>query len=106
MTILAKFGFMNCYDTANWKVTGLGVLTDIPSTTWCRAPGTPDGIAGIEHIMEHIAKVVKKDPNEVRLLNMGPDTADTMEMIQGVIESSSFEERQKTIDNFNKVSFV
>ena len=103
-TFLSTFGFMNCYDTTNWKVTGLGVLTDIASSTWFRAPGSVDGIAGIEHIMEHVAKVVKKDPTEIRLLNMGPDTGDIMELIQDVIAYSEFEQRKSSIEIFNTVS--
>ena len=102
----ATFCFMNCYDTTNWKVTGLVVLTDITPTTWCRSPGSPEGIAGIEHIMEHIAKVVKKDPTEIRLLNMGPDTDDIMELIQDVTASSEFEQRKNSIESFNTVSSV
>jgi CO/xanthine dehydrogenase Mo-binding subunit len=30
----------SCYDNSTWKVKGYGVRSDIPSTTWCRGPGT------------------------------------------------------------------
>jgi len=30
----------SCYDSSTWKVTGYAVRSDIPSLTWCRAPGT------------------------------------------------------------------
>jgi CO/xanthine dehydrogenase Mo-binding subunit len=29
----------NCYDSSTWSVTGYNVRTDVPCTTWCRAPG-------------------------------------------------------------------
>ena len=32
-------GYFNCYDTATWNSICYDVLTDIPSNTWCRAPG-------------------------------------------------------------------
>jgi len=29
----------SCYDNRSWKVKGLSVRSDIPSTTFCRGPG-------------------------------------------------------------------
>lgn len=31
--------FPNCYDSKRWRIEAYNVLTDLPSTTWCRAPG-------------------------------------------------------------------
>lgn len=36
--------FSNCYETAGWKVTGTMVATDAPSNTFCRSPGTLEGM--------------------------------------------------------------
>nr|CAD7570668.1 unnamed protein product [Timema californicum] len=55
----------SCYDSSTWSVMGKGVRTDLPSMTYCRAPGSTEGIGFIENVMEHIAKVVNKDPIEV-----------------------------------------
>ena len=66
--------FENCYDKKHFTVTSKGAITDSPSNTWCRAPGTVEGIAMIENIMEHIARKVKKDPLEVRLNNVPGDS--------------------------------
>lgn len=66
--------FQNCYLTDTWDTKAQSVKTDAPSHTWCRAPGTTEGIAMIENIMEHIAREVGKDGISVRLANMGDDS--------------------------------
>ena len=60
----------NCYYTAAWKWEGKEVKTNIVSNTFMRGPGSSDGIAVTETIMEHIAFVTGKDPVDVRLQNI------------------------------------
>lgn len=66
--------FYNCYDKSHFNVNAKEAKTNSPANTWCRAPGTLEGIAMIENIMEHIAMKVKKDPLEVRLENIPQDS--------------------------------
>lgn len=66
--------FKNCYQSETFKVIANRTRTDTPSNTWCRGPGTVEGIAMIENIMEHIAWRVKKDPLEVRMNNIAADS--------------------------------
>lgn len=61
--------FKNCYSTKGWVINGKEAITDAASNTWCRAPGTTEGVAMIEHIMDHIAYSIGKEPTEVRLTN-------------------------------------
>lgn len=62
--------FSNCYNSDTFEVIANRTRTDVPSNTWCRGPGTVEGIAMIENIMEHVAWKVKKDPLEVRMNNI------------------------------------
>lgn len=38
------------------------------------APGTTEGLAMIENIIEHIARQLGKDPLEVRMINLAADS--------------------------------
>ena len=58
----------------------------------------------IENIMEHIAKVTKKDPIEVRLENLNPeDQSLAKSMVDEIIKSSDYRNRNATIKSFNEV---
>lgn len=66
--------YTNCYDIA--QVTdnvGQKVRTDSASQTYCRAPGSAEGIAMIENTMYRIAKLLGRDTNDVRMLNIAED---------------------------------
>lgn len=63
----------NVYASDTWSVNCSAVLTDAASHTYCRAPGTTEGLAMIENIMEHIGRVTGKDLLSVRMANMPED---------------------------------
>ncbi|XP_066997187.2 xanthine dehydrogenase [Anabrus simplex] len=94
--------FTNCYDSSTWAVKGVAVRTDLPSNTYCRAPGTTEGIAFIENIMEHIGKVLNKDPVQVRLNNMKKENNPLPQLISDLKKSSDYEERILTVEEYNK----
>jgi xanthine dehydrogenase/oxidase len=62
--------FGNCYDSQSYNVIAKKAKTDTASNTWCRGPGTLEGISMIENIMEHIAFRVGRDPLDVRTENI------------------------------------
>lgn len=66
--------FSNCYESETFDIVAKKTKTDTASNTWCRGPGTVEGISMIENIMEHIAWKVGKDPVEVRLNNIAGDS--------------------------------
>lgn len=56
----------------------------------------------IEHIMEHIARVTKKDPLQVKLLNMESEEKSILEpMIKDLCKSADYEIRKQAVDTFN-----
>lgn len=72
--LLADLSTFNIYNGSAWKLTNELARTDAPSMTTCRAPGTTESIAMAEIMMEHIARVVGKDPVAVRMANLEADT--------------------------------
>lgn len=76
----------NVYVTDTWDVQSNAALTDAPSHTYCRAPGTTEGLAMIENIMEHIARVTGKDALSVRMANM-PENHKMRTMLPEFLES-------------------
>ncbi|RZF32560.1 hypothetical protein LSTR_LSTR006555 [Laodelphax striatellus] len=92
----------NTYDSETWSVIGYSVRTDTPANTWCRAPGSTEGVAAIEHIMEHIASIVKKDPVAVRLQNFRTDADPLKPMIDEIKASSDYQKSISEIEEFNK----
>lgn len=56
----------------------------------------------IENIMEHIARVTKKDPVEVRLSNMNDVDKTVLEtMIKDLSKSADYEVRKRAVEIFN-----
>ncbi|XP_069693941.1 uncharacterized protein [Periplaneta americana] len=92
----------SCYDTSNWEVNGSSIMLDVPSTTFCRAPGNCEGIAAIENIMEHIATVLNMDPIDIRLRNMSKDCPMLPQMVQELKNLADYSERKRSIDEFNQ----
>ncbi|VVC94633.1 unnamed protein product [Leptidea sinapis] len=93
--------FFNCYDTTRWKIKAYTVLTDKPSNTWCRSPGSTEGVAMIEVIMEKIAFETKRDALDVRIANMTKEDNPIPEMIKQVQKDCDYEMRVKFIQKYN-----
>jgi len=92
----------NCYSSASWKLRPYLVKTDTPSNTYCRAPGTTQGIAVIENLIEHVASVCKEDPLAFRQKNFkGEAFPDLKKIIDQVLVSSDYDQRSKHVKEFN-----
>lgn len=90
----------NCYSDAAWTVKSQIALTDAPSHTFCRAPGSCEGIAMIENIMEHIAFATGRSPIDVRLANLTADS-EMHSLIPQFLIDVEFADRKKKVDDFN-----
>ncbi|CAL8110877.1 unnamed protein product [Orchesella dallaii] len=108
--------FQSCYQANGWDIIPGVALTDTASNTYCRAPGSAQGVAAVENIMEHIAFILKKDPLEIRQVNfirkgdpfIGVPGAklplDNLlpKMIKELMETSNYLSRKKYVENFNQ----
>jgi hypothetical protein len=68
--------------------------------------GSTEGIAFIEAIMEHIAKVLQKDPIEVRIKNLKTNDSTILNMMEDFKVTAQYEERKQNVEEFNRVSDV
>ncbi|CAK1542967.1 unnamed protein product [Leptosia nina] len=91
----------NCYDTKSWQIVANTALTDKPSNTWCRAPGSAEGVAMTENIMEKIAYETGIDPIEIRIANLNDQTNPIKEMITQLKADADYDNRLEKSKEFN-----
>ena len=66
----------NAYHLTDIRITSHRLKTNTQSATAFRGFGGPQGMLGVERIMDHIAQHLGKDPLEVRRANYYADTPD------------------------------
>lgn len=59
----------SCYEIPNARVEGYDVCVNKPRTNAYRAPGSTNAAFAIETVLDEIARQLKIDPAEIRLLN-------------------------------------
>jgi xanthine dehydrogenase molybdopterin binding subunit len=104
----------NCYYVPNMLVVGKAYKTNLPSNTAFRGFGGPQGMAGMEQVIDRIARFLKKDPAEIRKINFYGLESDnithygqTVELnrlhtlYDQLIVSSDYEKRKKEVKDFN-----
>lgn len=103
MVIFSTLNHMkNCYTFDTWNVSCNMVQTNAPSHIFCRAPGSTEGVAMIENIMEHIARVTGNDALSVRLANM-PDDHKMRTILTDFIKDKGKFSYLKKCAHFNKI---
>ncbi|KAG6453184.1 hypothetical protein O3G_MSEX007992 [Manduca sexta] len=100
--LYATSSLKNCYDSSRWKVDSFGVITDAPSNCFMRAPGGYEGISGIEHIMEHIASEINRDPISVRIANYRREDNDLPVLVPVFLDKVNYRTREEKIKQFNE----
>ena len=104
----------NAYYIPNMIVVGKAYRTNLPSNTAFRGFGGPQGVAGIETVIDRIARFLKLDAAEVRRINFyGTDKNNITHYGQEVelnrlfliydqlISTSDYFKRRKEVDAFN-----
>lgn len=102
------------YFIPNMHVTGKAYKTNLPSNTAFRGFGGPQGVAGMETIIDRIARFLKKDAIDVRKINFYGIDKDNITHYGQEVElnrlhiihdqlmiSSEYRERRKAINEFN-----
>ncbi len=106
----------NAYAIENMCITSHRLRTNMASATAFRGFGGPQGMLGMERVMDHIAHVLGKDPAEVRRANYfsaeatPPQTTpygqpveafEVGEMTDALLSSSDYTARRAEIADFN-----
>ncbi|XP_053674772.1 xanthine dehydrogenase-like [Anopheles nili] len=92
--------FKNCYRTDYWKLRAKIARSDSPPNTWARAPGTSEGIAMVENIMEHIAHHVGLDAVDVRMVNISRENK-MHSLLPRFRRQVEYDERKRLIAEYN-----
>ncbi|KAF5294779.1 hypothetical protein FQA39_LY00263 [Lamprigera yunnana] len=101
LTIEVMKFFLNNYENDTWNVKSYTGKSNIPTTTWCRAPATTEGSASILSIMNHIAADLNIDPVQVYMENFDKQQPSLSKYINDLIEWAEIDERKKEIKEFN-----
>ncbi len=67
----------NCYDIPAIRVRSERLRTNTQSATAFRGFGGPQGMLGMERVMDHVAFALRKDPAEIRQINYYPPAGKT-----------------------------
>ncbi|KAL4715716.1 hypothetical protein ACJJTC_006295 [Scirpophaga incertulas] len=100
--LLATESIQNTYTSPRWNITGNLVFTDTPKVTWCRSPGSLEGIALTELMMERISYEAALDPIQVRLNNLNREKyGEVAEMLELLKTKSNYVDRRLAVNKFN-----
>ncbi len=105
----------NSYYIPNIRIIGRAWKTNLPSNTAFRGFGGPQGMAGMEQIIDRIARFLKLDSMEVRRANFYSNEGRNITPYQQNVEnnrlqmlteqllaSSEYQQRRKELNRFNQ----
>ena len=117
----AMFHADNCYYLPDVRITSYRCKTHTQSNTAFRGFGGPQGMVGMERVIDHIAHELGKDPLEVRRINFydrkGSDTGRSLtpysmavedciieDIVDELVETSDYRRRREEIRAWNAAS--
>ncbi|KAK9891879.1 hypothetical protein WA026_017364 [Henosepilachna vigintioctopunctata] len=89
------------YDSDSFDVVYYRTKTDTPANTWARAPGTTEGLALIEAIMDHMAYELNMDSLDVRINNITTQMK-LLDYLGDLKEWADIDNRKEAIVKYNK----
>ena len=106
----------NCYYFKNVKIEGYPCKTHTVSNTAFRGFGGPQGMLHIEHIIDEVARYLKKDPLDIMQLNfyenkngrnITPYEQEIEEpviakLVEELVQTSEYKKRRKEVALFNQ----
>ncbi|EFA11446.2 uncharacterized protein LOC656938 [Tribolium castaneum] len=93
---------LGAYRTDFWHVKAYKVSTNNPASCYIRAPGTCEGLAIIESIMEHAAVTLGIDPTDFRLKNMKAEHDLLAQFVKELYKWADIDVRKQQIKRFNE----
>lgn len=97
--------FQNCYVVDTWTFDTYIVRTDNYAQCFTRAPGTLEGLAAIECIMDHIAHSLNVDPLDVRKANLDArNNSRIVKFLDDLKQTDNIEKRKADIKTFNEAN--
>ena len=95
--------FMESYNSSTWHVKAFSTNTNTVANCYIRAPGSCEGLAMIEAIMEHVAVALNIDPTELRLKNINKEKHERLtKFIKELNTWADIDIRKREIKKFNE----
>ncbi|CAG9860743.1 unnamed protein product [Phyllotreta striolata] len=94
--------FKNNYDPSRWEFSTFVVKTDSHANCYTRSPGSLEGMAAIENIMEHIACELNLDAFDVKLANNSSAVPQVPKYWQDLKTWADIEKRKDQVAKFNQ----
>ncbi|XP_066141648.1 uncharacterized protein [Euwallacea fornicatus] len=97
--------FPNGYITKYFTFNTYTVKTDNAAHCYTRAPGSFEGLATIENIMDHIAYSLNKDPLTIRRVNLNTsEHSQLKDILDDIEKNDEITKRKADIENYNKAN--
>jgi len=107
----------NAYHLPNVRIESHRLKTNTASATAFRGFGGPQGMLGIERVMDHVAHALSMDPTELRRRNFyrnGQQTPygqtiedfELQDMVAELLKRSDYEKRRAAVDAWNATNDV
>ncbi len=119
INVRAMFHSDNCYFLEHVTITSHRCKTHKASNVAFRGFGGPQGMMGIENVIDEIARFLDKDPLDVRKINFyGKDDRNVTpysmtledniihELVEELEEKSAYRERRRQVEEFNATGSI